>query len=192
MRTIAVIVFVVVATASCVDIVSPRTELRPFADVLCEEIYRADLLTYTDGLFGYSASYPACFRRDRNEPSFGRGRARFCHDSWTNIALECYVTRAVGPDNAAVCDIRRMGRMLRARAKPAGGGAYILSGPLYEGGTRIDGYGHYTKCVRTGKLWFCYALSYPEEYRDSLGRLFALIDHWQPWAKPAQIRRRTA
>ena len=33
MRTIAVIVFVVVATASCVDIVSPRTELRPFADV---------------------------------------------------------------------------------------------------------------------------------------------------------------
>ncbi len=185
----AVVFFVVVAAASCVDIVSPRTELRPFADVLCEEIYRADLLTYTDGLFGYSAAYPACFRRDLNYSSSGRGGARFCYYSWTNIALECYVARAVSTDNVAVCDIRCLGRLLHARPKSADGGAYILSGPLYEDGTRIDGYAHYTKCVRKGKLWFCYALSYPEEYRDSLGRLFALIDRWQPWARPAQIRR---
>lgn len=182
MKSIAVIVFVIVAAASSVDIVFPRTELRPLSDVLREEIDKARLLTYTDGLFGFSASYPACFRRDRNPAFGGNGRARFCYDVVNSIVLECYVTRAVAPDNTTVCDISRMGRRLHANPRAVGGGAYVLGGPLYENGVRVDGYSHYTKCVRTGKLWVCYALCYPEEYKDSLGRLFGLVERWQPWA----------
>ena len=69
MKAFFIIVLSVVAAASCIDIVRPRTRLRPFADVLREQMYKADLLTYTDGLFGYTVAYPACFRPDRNAPS---------------------------------------------------------------------------------------------------------------------------
>lgn len=58
MKAFFIVVLSVVAAASCIDIVRPRTRLRPFADVLREQMYKADLLTYTDGLFGYTVAYP--------------------------------------------------------------------------------------------------------------------------------------
>ena len=181
MRRFSILVFSIVVLAALIDVVRPRTRLRSFADVLLEEINKVPLCSYTDRLYGFTVRYLACFRPERSGGPECAGRARFRHDSWTSIVLECYVTRAVAVDNTEVCDWRCLARRLHARAKAAGGGGYVMSGPLYEDGSRVPGYGHYTKCVRNGKLWFCYALTYPEEYKASLGRLFALVERWQPW-----------
>lgn len=36
--------------------------------------------------------------------------------------------------------------------------SFILSGPHYENGKRIEGYRYYAKYVRNRKLWFSYTL----------------------------------
>ena len=179
MKCLTIVTFIVILSAACVDIFCPRTGLRPFADVLQEEINKAGLQTYTDSDFGYTVSYPSCFRIETDPQHNYVGQARFCYDSWTQIALECYVTRAVGKDNTTVCGIDRMARILHAGKRQAGKDAYVLYGPLYEEGVRIEGFSHYTKCIRKGKLWLVYALSYPDEYRGNIKRLFTLIDSWQ-------------
>lgn len=181
MKAIFIVVFSFLAMVALVDVVFPRTELRPLADVLYEEINNASLLTYKDDLFGYSVCYPSCFRCDGGSQSSDSGYVRFRYNMIEDIILECYVTRAVGTDNTVVCDISGMGRRLHACPKSVGDGMYVLGGPLYENGVRIDGYKHYTKCVRKGKLWICCALLYPEQYKDSLGRIFRLVESWQPW-----------
>lgn len=188
MRVLTIIVFVMVLSAVCVDVVCPRRALRPFADVLQEEINSAGLRTYTDKDFGYSVRYPDCSRRETDPGNGYVGQARFCYDSWVRISLECYVTRAVDKDNVTVCGIDRMAGIMHARKRPAGSDAWLLSGPLYEEGVRMEGYSHYTKCLRRGKLWFVYALSYPDAYRGIIARLFWLIDNWRGWEDTGTVR----
>jgi hypothetical protein len=57
--------------------------------------------------------------------------------------------------------------------------SFILSGPHYENGKRIEGYRYYAKYVRNRKLWFSYTLFYPESCHSSLTRIFRQIDQWE-------------
>ncbi len=56
--------------------------------------------------------------------------------------------------------------------------SFILSGRIYENGQPTDGYSHYTKYIKSGRILFVYSLIYPEDYKQALGRMFRTIDNW--------------
>lgn len=178
MRQFSIILFVIIVSAGCVDWLVPRLRLRDFADVMEEEINRSPLETYRDSFFDLCVRAPRCFVKEQ-EADDSAGSMRFIYNNVTRILLDCYVCR-----NEHIADsdggIRELARQLRAKAYRVDGG-YILRGPMYENGMRVDGYSHYTKCVARGKLWAVCALIYPDEHRKRLPRLFWLVDRWEAW-----------
>ena len=44
--------------------------------------------------------------------------------------------------------------------------------PYSEFKTRIDGYSHYDKFIKSGKMLFAYPLTYPDSYKPAMPRLF--------------------
>ena len=65
------------------------------------------------------------------------------------------------------------------RTMQASNKAFILSGPVYENGVRVDGYSHYDKFIKSGRILFVYSLTYPDSYKPAMPRLFKLIDDWK-------------
>lgn len=179
MRQFAIVVIIVILSAGCVDWICPRLRPRDFADVMEEELNKSPLKTYSDGFFGFSVRYPRCFRKEQADTDDSTGSARFVYDNVTRIVLDCYVCR-----NVHVSDsdggIGALAVELRARAVKADGG-YILNGPIYENGVRVDGYSHYTKCVARDRLWAVCTLVYPDAHRRRLSRLFGIVEEWKPW-----------
>lgn len=178
MRKFSIILFLTIVSAGYIDWIVPRLRLRDFADVMEEEINKSPLEAYRDSFFGLSVSAPRCFVKER-ETDDSTGSMRFIYNNVTQILLDCYVCRN---EHANDCDggIRELSRQLRAKARKTDSG-YILVGPMYENGERVDGYSHYTKCVARGKLWAVFTLIYPNEHRNRLSRLFRLVDGWWPW-----------
>jgi len=67
----------------------------------------------------------------------------------------------------------------QSQGKKSKDSAFILSGPVYENGVRIDGYNHYDKFIKSGKMLFVYSLTYPDSYKPAMPRLFKLIEDWR-------------
>lgn len=179
MKKLIPIVIAFVAAAACVDMLAPRTELRDYADVMEEELNRSPMVRYTDSLFGFSVDHPACFAKEQGGAYDSTGSVRFIYNNVSPMILDCYVCRN---DHAGDADggIGALAGALQARHYKARGG-YILSGPFYDNGRRIEGYNHYTKCMAKGNLWAIYTLVYPLSHRQRLSRLFSMIDRWEPW-----------
>lgn len=55
----------------------------------------------------------------------------------------------------------------------------LLAGPVYENGVRMKGYSHYDKFIKSGKLLFVYSLTYPDDYKPAMFKLFHLIENWK-------------
>ena len=43
----------------------------------------------------------------------------------------------------------------------------------------VDGYSHYDKFIKSGRILFVYSLTYPDSYKPAMPRLFKLIDDWK-------------
>ncbi len=147
----------------------------PFSE-FSERIKAAPMKEYQDPDFGYVVSYPCFFQKEDSLPDACRGYARFSFSGQANVVLESYVTENRSSDLLSCAD--SLAKILHA-AKTMDESSFILSGPVYENGMRIDGYSHYDKFVKSGRMLFVYSLVYPDSYKPGMGRLFALIDHWK-------------
>ena len=106
-------------------------------------------------------------------------------DQWITLVIESHVINSDGMSLQAGMD--SLAQMLNATDSRKGKDYFILSGPQYENGSRIDGYSYYTKIMAHRKLWFVYTMIYPDDYKDVLARLFKEIDNWQIWERPNLI-----
>ena len=152
----------------------------------------APLKTYRDTDFGYTVSYPCIFRQEDNQGDEYLGHARFVYSDSANIILESYVTPNYSPNLQACADSLaeklHCDRIMISKKKaskssstqsPHQDSAFLLSGPVYENDVRVDGYSHYDKFIKSGKMLFVYSLTYPDSYKPAMPRLFHLIENWK-------------
>ena len=152
----------------------------------------APLKTYCDTDFGYTVSYPCMFRQEDKQGDEYLGHARFIYSDSANIILESYVTANYSPNLQACADSLAQklhcDRIMSSNKKasknsstlsPQQDSAFLLSGPVYENDVRVDGYSHYDKFIKSGKMLFVYSLTYPDSYKPAMPRLFHLIENWK-------------
>ena len=152
----------------------------------------APLKTYRDTDFGYTISYPCMFQQEDKQGDEYLGHARFVYSDSANIILESYVTPNYCPNLQACADSlaeklhsdrimiskKNAGKYSSKQASQQDS-AFLLAGPVYENGVRIDGYSHYDKFIKSGKMLFVYSLTYPDSYKPAMPRLFHLIEDWK-------------
>lgn len=166
-----------------------RGEGRTPCSVFKERLEIAFMKKFRSPTYGYAIEYPEFFNKDGAETDNGDSynrRARFCFNNNKNIVIESYVMPA--PCKSAPDCARTLADSLHAKAeKPAnvkkngsciGGNEFVLTGPLYENGMPTDGYNHYTKYVKSGRMLFVYSLIYPRDYKQALQRMFRIIGSW--------------
>ena len=157
----------------------------------------APLKTYRDTDFGYTISYPCMFQQEDKQGDEYLGHARFVYSDSVNIILESYVTPNYSPNLQACadslaenlhCDRTMISKKKAGKSSskassstqsPQQDSAFLLSGPVYENDVRVDGYSHYDKFIKSGKMLFVYSLTYPDSYKPAMPRLFHLIEDWK-------------
>lgn len=152
----------------------------------------APLKTYRDTDFGYTISYPCMFQQEDKQGDEYSGHARFVYSDSANIIMESYVTPNYSPNLQACADSLaeklHSDRIMISNKKTGKSSskqdsqqdsAFLLAGPVYENGVRIDGYSHYDKFIKSGKMLFVYSLTYPDSYKPAMPRLFHLIEDWK-------------
>ena len=149
----------------------------------------APMKEYQDPDFGYVIKYPCFFQKEDTSLNDYQGYARFSFNDHVNVVLESYVTMNHSSNLEACAD--SLARELHAdktmlssssphaQGKKSKDSAFILSGPVYENGIRIDGYSHYDKFIKSGKILFVYSLTYPDSYKPAMPRLLKLIEDWR-------------
>lgn len=170
-------IILIVATNLYFYVTHTGDDRTPYSDFR-DRIGIAPMKEYQDPTFGFTVKYPCFFHQEEKQEDDYQGHARFCYSKDVNIILESYVTRNLSPNLHACAD--SLAQELHAeKTKKDEDSAFILSGPVYENGVRIDGYSHYDKFIKSGKLLFVYSLSYPDSYKPTLPRLFQLIEDWK-------------
>ena len=152
----------------------------------------APLKTYRDTDFGYTLSYPCMFQQEDKQGDEYLGHARFVYSDHVNIILESYVTPNHSTNLQACADSlakklhsdriivsNQKGSKSSANQSQQQDSSFLLSGPVYENDVRIDGYSHYDKFIKSGKMLFVYSLTYPDSYKLAMSRLFHLIENWK-------------
>ena len=141
--------------------------------VFKEQIDACPMKYYCSPTYGYNIAYPSFFHKEDGET----GHARFLFTYNTNIIVETYVMPA--PFRSTRACAFALADSLNARPQfLSSPNEFILSGRVYENGQPTDGYSHYTKYVKSGRILFVYSLIYPEDYRPALTRMFRTIRSW--------------
>lgn len=166
-----------------------RSEERTPCSILKERMDIAFMNVFCSPTYGFAIKYPDFFKKEEAETSNGdscNDRIRFHFDDNANIIIESYVMPA--PCKSARDCALTLADSMHAKVKmPAQGksnrgnicgNGFILEGPLYENGVPADGYGHYTKYVKSGRMLFVYSLIFPEDYKQALQRMFRIIGNW--------------
>lgn len=151
----------------------------------------APLKTYRDTDFGYIISYPCLFQQEDKQGDEYLGHARFVYSDSASIILECYVTPNYSSNLQACADSlaeklhsdkvmisNKNASKSSSKQAPQQDSAFLLTGPVYENGVRVDGYSHYDKFIKSGKMLFVYSVTYPDSYKPAMPRLFHLIENW--------------
>lgn len=170
MKKIIIITFLLVLAGAIINIVRTGDKRTTYSG-LKTALGMAHIKTYQDTVFGYTVGYPDFFQVEEVDgdamekaegsdaiPNHCMSYARFAFRREVNVVLETYVLMDANDS------IKTKG---------------IISEPIYENGVRIDGYSRYAKYIRSGKSVFVYSLTYPDNYKPILGRLFQLIDEWK-------------
>lgn len=159
MKKIIIITLLLVLAGAIINIVRTGDKRTTYSG-LKTALGMAHMKTYQDKVFGYTVGYPDFFQVEEADtfPSHCLSYARFAFRREVNVVLETYVLMDANDS------IKTKG---------------IVSEPVYENDVRIDGYSRYAKYIRSGKSVFVYSLTYPDNYKPILGRLFQLIDEWK-------------
>ena len=161
---------------SCGDLKSPK-------EVFGQQLTYADMYEYKDADYGYVVRVPSFFSVQPDSLQEEKGQMRFeFSDQWIIVVIESYVMNNNGQSLKNGVD--SLAQVLHAIDSRLGSDYFILSGPQYENGCRLDGYSYYSKVVANHKLWFVYTMIYPDDYKDVLSRIFKEIDDWQIWERP--------
>lgn len=73
-----------------------------------------------------------------------------CADQWITLVIESHVMHSDGMSLQAGMD--SLAQVLQACDIKKGKDYFVLTGPQYENGSRIDGYSYYTKIMANHKL----------------------------------------
>ena len=158
---------------SCGDLKSPK-------EVFGQQLTYADMYEYKDADYGYVVRVPSFFSVQPDSLQEEKGQMRFeFSNQWIIVVIESYVMNNNGQSLKNGMD--SLAQVLHAIDSRLGSDYFILSGPQYENGCRLDGYSYYSKVVANHKLWFVYTMIYPDDYKDVLSRIFKEIDDWQIW-----------
>ncbi len=161
---------------SCGDLKSPK-------EVFGQQLTYADMYEYKDADYGYVVRVPSFFSVQPDSLQEEKGQMRFeFSNQWIIVVIESYVMNNNGQSLKNGMD--SLAQVLHAIDSRLGSDYFILSGPQYENGCRLDGYSYYSKVVVNHKLWFVYTMIYPDDYKDVLSRIFKEIDDWQIWERP--------
>ena len=183
MRKAIFIFIAIILIAMGIDWIHSCAELKSHKEVFGRQITYADMYEYKDKDYDYVVRVPSFFTAQSDSLQEEKGRMRFEYgDQWINVVIESHVMNSDGMSLQAGMD--SLAQMLKATEHRLGNDYFILSGPQYENGSRIDGYSYYTKIMANYKLWFVYTMVYPDDYKDVLARLFKEIDEWQIWKRP--------
>ena len=186
MRKAIFIFIAVILVAMSIDWIDCCAEVKSHKEVFGRCLTYADMYEYKDKNYDYVVRVPSFFNAKPDSLQEEKGRMRFDYaDQWITLVIESHVINSDGMSLQAGMD--SLAQMLNATDSRKGKDYFILSGPQYENGSRIDGYSYYTKIMAHRKLWFVYTMIYPDDYKDVLARLFKEIDNWQIWERPNLI-----
>lgn len=192
MKKFFIIAVILVIAANVYYSLTDKGDIRTPYYEFKTRIGTAPLKTYRDTDFGYTISYPCMFQQEDKQGDEYSGHARFVYSDSANIILESYVTPNYSPNLQACADSlaeklhsdrimisnKKTGKSSSKQASQQDS-AFLLAGPVYENGVRIDGYSHYDKFIKSGKMLFVYSLTYPDSYKPAMPRLFHLIEDWK-------------
>ena len=186
-KAIFLFIAIVIVTAS-IDWIEACSEVKSHKEVFGRMITYAYMHEYKDKDYDYVVRVPSFFTAKPDSLLDKKGRMRFEYgDPWITVVIESHVMRSALPPGSSKDKngqslkdgMDSLAQVLHATDCRFGSDYFILSGPQYEKGSRIDGYSYYTKVVANQKLWFVYTMIYPDKYKDVLTRLFKEIDDWQ-------------
>lgn len=149
---------------------------KPYIDFK-KKIDISQLFVYRDPTYGYTISYPDFFEHEDTSLSNYQSYARFSYTDRTNVVLESYVTKNHCTSLQTCAD--SLATKLHATKTMNRDSSFLLAGPVYENGVRMKGYSHYDKFIKSGKLLFVYSLTYPDDYKPAMSKLFHLIENWK-------------
>ena len=183
MRKTIFLIIAIIVVATMIDWSKSCSEVKTDKELFLEKLTYDDLYEYKDPDYDFAIRYPSFFNQQYDSLNEDTGCARFVYnDQWVTIVLEGYMMDRQGQDVKSAAD--SIAKTLHATDVKLGKDYFILSGPQYENGGRIDNYSHYSKFIGNGKFWFVYTMIYPDSYHDVLSRLFKEIDEWQIWERP--------
>ena len=183
MRKIIFLFIAIILVAVSIDWIHSCSKLKSHKEVFGRCLTYADMYEYKDKDYDYVVRVPSFFTAQPDSLQEEKGRMRFEYgDQWITLVIESHVINPNGITLQAGMD--SLAQMLKATEHRLGSDYFILSGPQFENGSRIDGYSFYTKIMAIHKLWFVYTMVYPDNYKDVLTRLFKEIDEWQIWERP--------
>ena len=179
----AVFIFITfILVAVNIDWIHSCADLKSHKEVFGRYLAYADMYEYRDKDYDYVVRVPSFFNAQSDSLQEEKGRMRFEYgDQWITLVIESHVMNNNGMSIQAGKD--SLAQVLHATDSTMGKDYFMLSGPQYENGSRIEGYSYYTKVVANHKLWFVYTMIYPDDYKDVLTRLFKEIDDWQVWER---------
>lgn len=106
------------------------------------------------------------------------GQVTFIYNDYTDIVLECYAD-SVRYNYSKYIDIDSIAIRERANQIRKCGEGYILAGDLRdEDGISVEGYNYYRKYICRNGHWIVYGVNYKYNDKDSLSRLFAMVDNY--------------
>ena len=183
MRKVIFIIITFILVAVSIDWIHSCADLKSHKEVFGRYLTYAEMYEYKDKNYDYVVRVPSFFNAQPDSLQEEKGRMRFDYaDQWITLVVESHVINNNGMSLQAGMD--SLAQILHATDSKMGNDYFILSGPQYENGSRIDGYSYHTKIMANHKFWFVYTMIYPDDYKDVLTRLFKEIDDWQIWERP--------
>lgn len=183
MRKVIFLFIAFILVAVSIDWIHSCADLKSHKEVFGRHLTYAEMYEYKDKDYDYVVRVPSFFNAQPDSLQEEKGRMRFDYaDQWITLVIESHVMNSDGMSLQAGMD--SLAQILHATDSKKGNDYFILSGPQYENGSRIDGYSYYTKIMAYHKLRFVYTIIYPDDYKDVLTRLFKEIDDWQIWERP--------
>ena len=196
MRKAVFIFIAIILVAASIDWIRSCNGLKSHKEVFGRELTYADMYEYKDADYDYVVRVPSFFTAQPDSLQEEKGRMRFEYgDQWITIVIESHVMHNNGQSLKDGMD--SLAQVLHATdrtlelcslatngTQELGSDYFILSGPQYESGSRIEGYSYYSKVMANHKLWFVYTMVYPDDYKDVLARLFKEINDWHIWERP--------